>query len=236
MTITPILSRAWLIYRKNFAVIFGIALTIWIPVSLACSYVDSFIFGGEQSLRSTAFQQCMDNCFGVVANAAMVVVTAGALEATRVSYGTAIKAGLAAWGRMFWTRFLFSSSVLIGLLLLIVPGVYLGVRLALVEAVTVHERICGVAAMRRSFELTRGRAGWLFKVGAALSVIVVLAIVVIVTPAMLIPESEHWLVQALTTFACEVAIGYGVVVLAVVYAELQKLSVHQSDPTTTART
>lgn len=44
-----------------------------------------------------------------------------------------------------------------GLLLLVIPGLYLGTRFAFAENIVVAEGVSGTTALQRSFDLTRDR-------------------------------------------------------------------------------
>ncbi|GAA4780322.1 hypothetical protein GCM10023219_30350 [Stakelama sediminis] len=71
-----------------------------------------------------------------------------------------LRAGLLAWAPMLITAILISIAVAFGLVLLIVPGLYLLGRLFLAELVVVAEgRTNPIDAIRRSFDLTRNH-GW----------------------------------------------------------------------------
>jgi hypothetical protein len=66
-------------------------------------------------------------------------------------------------GRMIVLTFLIGISVFFGLLLLVIPGIYLACGLALAATALVLEHLPGpFAAMQRSWNLTRGYRGKLF--------------------------------------------------------------------------
>jgi hypothetical protein len=88
-------------------------------------------------------------------------VTWGAMRALlglEPTLGRAARVGL----RRLWSVLLISVlsglSVLVGLLLLVVPGLIIAVRLAVVMPALIVEDVRGRAALRRSWHLVRGRS------------------------------------------------------------------------------
>ena len=68
----------------------------------------------------------------------------------------AILAGLEAFAPLFVSVLLAGVAIALGLALLVVPGVYLAVRLYLVAQAVVVDGVRGPAALRRSWELVEG--------------------------------------------------------------------------------
>jgi hypothetical protein len=121
---------------------------------------------------------------------------------------------------MWWTRFLSGLAIILGCLLLFAPGLYLMIRLSLVESVAVCEHVSGSTAMRRSFELTRGWVWKLFVLGAAFGAIMVMMMVCVVVPGIFIPALDHWLVDAATTLIADFVGAYGTLCLYSAYVTL----------------
>jgi len=67
---------------------------------------------------------------------------------------TAILSSASCWGRLLLTYMLNALAISLGLMLLLLPGVYFGVRFAVADYSCVLERRGPVAAMRQSWELT----------------------------------------------------------------------------------
>lgn len=219
-----ILKHAWRLYRQHFGIIVAAVVLVWLPLELLSSYMDHFVFDPDDVRRSFKFSQFLDNFIGIIATAAVISIGYSSSLGEQPSFGGAINAGLGAWGRMWWTRFLTGLTLVIGFLLLIVPGVYLMVRLALVESVAVCERVSGSAAMSRSFELTRDRFWPVALLGVAFSAVILAALGVVMLPAIFIPSLDHWLIDAATSLISDVIVAYGTLCLLsayVVYSNAQ---------------
>jgi hypothetical protein len=213
-----ILQQSWQIYRRNFPVIMAVVVIVWTPLELLSSYMDAFVFGEDDLRKSLRLAQFLSNFFGIIATAGVILIGCEALTGQRATFRSAIAVGFTSWGRMWWTRTLSAFAIVLGFLLLIIPGVYLLVRLSLVEPVAVQERISGAAAMRRSFALTDGRFWLVFRLGLFLTGILCLVIVVLALPTVFVTALDHWLVDAATQLICDVVAAFGTIVLVTAYS------------------
>ena len=78
-------------------------------------------------------------------------------DPTRRGIGFAFREGAFAWGRLLIMRMVATLIIFVGLILFIVPGVYMWVRLMYAEAVTVIERRSIGEAIERSIQMTSGK-------------------------------------------------------------------------------
>ena len=212
-----ILKQSWQTYRQHFPVILAVVVAVWTPLELFSSYMDAFVFGEDDFRKSWKLAQFLANFFGIIATAGVIFIGHEALTGQSATFRSALAAGFSSWGRMWWTRFLSGLALVVGLLLLIVPGVYLLVRLSLVEPVAVQERISGSAAMRRSFALTDGRFWLVFRLGLALLGVYVLPIALIMATAF-VPGLDHWLIDAATQLVADVVAAFATIALVTTYS------------------
>ena len=215
-----ILKDAWTVYKSNFGVIAAVILAICLPLDLLSSYMDYFVFDPDDFRKSFKFSRFLDNFIGIIATAAFISIGYKASLGERSSFRSALSKGATSWGRMWWTRFLSGLAIILGCLLLFAPGLYLMIRLALVESVAVCEHVSGSTAMRRSFELTRGWVWKLFVLGAAFGAIMVMMMICVVVPAIFIPALDHWLVDAATSLVADFVGAYGTLCLYSAYVTL----------------
>lgn len=209
--IAPILSEAWRIFRARFGVIAAVVVVVWLPCELLSSYMDAFVFAPDDFRMSFKFARLLDNFVGIIATAGVTWIALKAGPGEPAGFSGAMGAGFSAWGRMWWTRALSGLCVVLGLLLLVVPGVYLLTRLCFVESIAVVEGVSGSNAMRRSFAITNGRFWPVFRLGLALFGLVVFPSLVLILPSALVPALDHWLVDAASQLGCDVIAAYGTV-------------------------
>ena len=212
-----ILSQAWKIFTERLWVVAAAVMIIWIPCELLSSYMDNFVFAEDDFRKSFKFEQFLDNFFGIISTAGVIFIALHFRSGFSVGFGQALGTGLSSWPRMWWTRFLTNVVLILSFILLLVPFIYLYPRLCLVESVVVNEQISGVAAMKRSFELTRGRY-WLFcRLALALSLLLGIPSIILVILPEFIPMIDHWLVDAAIYVVCDVMAAYGTISLYCAY-------------------
>jgi hypothetical protein len=184
----------------NFVLIASITLTIWLPGNLLAEYL-IWNAPSDDAAMMLSFQvgSLLESFFGPISGGALVYALAQLKEGRRPSYWEALSVGLRNWGRLFAARFFAGFYILLGLILLVVPGIMLMVRYAFIDPVVVLEGASGDRARRRSAELTRGFRWQIFLAGLLFSVIVVPLGFVI-----RIPYEEFF--PALNTMATDVAV------------------------------
>jgi hypothetical protein len=179
----------------------SLAAVVWLPCELLSSYCDAFVFKGDHA--SFHFTRLLDHFVGIIATAAVICTAMAAHAGKRITFDYALAGGLASWWRMWWTRLLCGLLVLVGLLILIIPGLYIAARLFLIESVIVAEGLSGTEAIARSFQLTKNRIWATLLLICAISLVVSIPTSVFALPTTLAPPLNHWLIQATASFACD---------------------------------
>lgn len=155
-------------------------------------------------------------------------VTRGALQswldpASREPILSLYRAGLRLFGAMMVMGFLATLVTSLGLILLVVPGLYVLSRLFLAVPSLVVEREGALAGLQRSWDLTKGRAWRVFRV-LALSFVVQLLVLFVGVFAVSLPAiaagSLEWLVAGIGIGLLFAALtAYGGAVMAVLYLD-----------------
>jgi hypothetical protein len=115
-----------------------------------------------------------------VASAATVHTVAAARDGRRTGWQEGLGAGIRRVGGVVAASIIVLALVLLGLLALVLPGIWIAVALALTTPALVLERLPALAAVRRSFTMVRGR--WWRTAGVvALTFLVAFAAVVAVS-------------------------------------------------------
>lgn len=223
-----ILSKAWEIFMARFWVVAPVVMIIWIPCEILSSHMDNFVFAEDNIRGPFKLEQFLDNFFGIISTAGVIFISLHFGSGASPGIGQALAAGFSAWPRMWWTRFLTNSTLILSLMLLLLPFIYLYPRLCLVESVVVNEQISGVAAMKRSYALTRGRYWIFFRLTLVLSLLLGIPSVILAMLPDFIPPIDHWLVDAAIYVACDVIAAYGTIALFCGYSALS--ANHDSTP------
>ena len=160
-----VFGQAWGLYTRNFTLIAAAIIVIWLPLNLLSSYLSYVVLGPDDIFGVLLLIAVLDAFFGIIAEAWILAIGLAAMTGgTATLSGTLIRS-LRAYFRMFLTRLLCELFTLVCLLFCVVPGIYVGIRMVLAESVVMAEGVSGVAAIRRSFELTRGYFWFVFLIG-----------------------------------------------------------------------
>ncbi|MBI2929198.1 MAG: hypothetical protein HYY24_26335 [Verrucomicrobia bacterium] len=160
-----ILNEAVWLWGNRLPLFTAIILTVWLPGNLLINWLAFYVLSEDDWAKQIRLTVWIEGIFGPIYLGALVYAVACHKLGQAVSYPQAMAVGLKNWRRLFGTRFLAGLLTLLRLILLIVPGIVLLVRYALIDAIVVLEDTTGQSALRRSTELTNGRRWQIF--GAA---------------------------------------------------------------------
>lgn len=143
----------------------ALILTVWLPGNILTGYLEYYVFGKEDIWRSLRVTIWIEAIFGPLYTAAIIFALERLRRAERVSYVEAMSAAFRRWPRLFVARMVAGVLVLLGFVALVIPGVLLLVRYALLDPVVVLEDVSSWESRSRSAQLTRGRRWPIFGAG-----------------------------------------------------------------------
>ncbi len=163
-SVSQLLDATFSLWWQNRAVFFTLALIIVAPVTILTAGILQDI--GDLGSRSDVTINDLSPLFLVfvltliqipliTATFARAVQRMGAGE--QVGVGDALRGGVAVFGAALGAILLAGLCTMLGFIALIIPGIYLSVRLAFVGQAAAIERTGARAALRMSFGLTKGR-------------------------------------------------------------------------------
>ncbi|MGB7346488.1 MAG: hypothetical protein WBD20_19870 [Pirellulaceae bacterium] len=176
----PASALALKIFWHNFGLLFAVFFVIWGPLHLGTSYIEQHYIDEDDVRSSLRMQQQASLWFGIIATGAAVSVIAASYDGQRRRFGAAMVDGLRLWPKLWTTYFLYIIAMSIGLVLLIIPGIYIAVRGFYCMTIAAAEEVHGPTAINRSFALTQRRFGETFVRG-----LVVIGIYFVVSVAMM---------------------------------------------------
>jgi hypothetical protein len=232
MGIGEILSTAFQLYQRHWRTLLAIAAVVVVPFTLL-----QYLLGDQVRTRGeeTANGVVIETATWAVGIAGLVTALAGLLmflvltgAITRAvaaevagedpSLEQSYRFGFHRLGSVLLVSILVGLATIGGLILFIIPGIYIGVRLAVsIEALVVEGRR-GTQAMGRSWELVGGR--WWHAFGTLL---VAWLVIGVVNSLITLPFSDtSWFVQGLVAaVATVVTLPYGVLVGVLLYLDLR---------------
>ncbi len=203
-----ILDSAFGVFRDNFALLAGIALVVGVPVETLTSVAAKahsgalFIIGSVLAL-----------IFEPVMLVAFTIAVASIYLDRPVTIGDAYRSVGKVFTPFFGTLLLADLLIMLGVLALVVPGIYFGICWSLAFPVMIVEHRFGMTALRRSRQLVTGV--WWRTVG-----IFLVAALIARIPALVL--SMVWsfipiLGTVLTAATSSIAETYSLVVIVIYY-------------------
>jgi hypothetical protein len=210
--IGEILSTAWRLYQRHWRTLLAIAAVVVVPLTLL-----QYLLGDWVRTRGeiSSYQEISTATWAVGAiTRAVAAEVAGEDPSVEQSY----RFGFHRLGSVLLVSILVGLATIAGFILFVLPGIYIGVRLAVsVEALLVEGRR-GTQAMGRSWELVGGH--WWHAFGALVVAGLLTGVVnaVITTPF----NNTSWFVQAIAAaIATVITLPYGVLVGVLLYLDLR---------------
>ena len=230
--IGEILSAAFQLYRGHWRTLLAIAAVVVVPLTLLQYGIGHWFRSHGQQLQG---QVEVSTSFWAVASASLLAALVGLLlyqvltgaitrniatEVTgqNLNLEQSYRFGLARLGPILVVSILVGLATIGGLIVFIIPGIYIGVRLAVSTQALVVEDKQGTEAMRRSWELVGGH--WWH---AAFTVLVAGLITAVVNAVITAPfGASAWLVQGIAAaIATTVTLPYGALVGVLLYLDLR---------------
>lgn len=189
------------IFTGHFPLLYGLALTSSIPAAFAPEWLldipkatDSFDQIWNALFPNAFLVGFAIFLLGAIAGGASARAIGGIVAGRPVGLGEAYGDALAQLLPLAWTAILGGILIGIGMLLLIVPGIYLALCFVFISPIVMLEAKSGPAALGRSRELAKGN---LLRILGLCVIAGVIGIVISVLPP-LVPEAQKVARAALT--------------------------------------
>lgn len=162
-----VISGTFGVIGRNFGAFALMALLLGGLPNLLVSFGQLWIAGGVKTFSPQVFAGSAVGLIvmmvaAFVLQAAIVHATVADLNGRRVVVGESLKAGLSNWLPLLGLAILMGLGLMLGFLLLIVPGIILAVMWSVAVPAKVVEKIGVTDAFQRSRDLTRGRRWAIF--------------------------------------------------------------------------
>ena len=230
--IGEILSAAFQLYRRHWRTLVAIAAVVVVPLTVLQYGIGHWFRTNGQQLEG---QVEVSTSFWAVAGASLLAALVGLLLyqvltgaitrniATEVAgqdldLEQSYRFGFARLGPILVVSVLVGLATLLGLIVFIIPGIYIGVRLAVSTQALVVEDKRGTQAMRRSWDLVGGH--WWH---AAFTLLVAGLITAVVNAVITAPfGAGAWFIQGIAAaVATTVTLPYGALVGVLLYLDLR---------------
>jgi hypothetical protein len=230
--IGELLRAAFQLYRRHWRTLMAIAAVVVVPLTLLQYGIGRWFRTNGQQLQEPAE---VSTSFWAVASASLLAalvalllyqVLTGAITRTiaaevagqDLGLEQSYRFGFARLGPILVVSILVGLATLLGLIVFIIPGIYIGVRLAVSTQALVVENKRGTEAMRRSWDLVGGH--WWH---AAFTLLVAGLLTGVVNAVITAPFSAGaWFLQGIAAaVATTVTLPYGALVGVLLYLDLR---------------
>jgi hypothetical protein len=230
--IGELLSTALQLYRRYWRTLLAIAAVVVVPLTLVQYGIGHWVRSHGQQLHD---QAAVSTSFWAVASASLLAalvglllyqVLTGAITRTIATEVTghdldleqSYRFGFARLGPILIVSILVGLATLLGLIVFIIPGIYICVRLAVSIQALVIEGRRGTEAMRRSWDLVGGH--WWH---AAFTLLVAALITGVVNAVITAPfGAGAWFLKGVAAaVATTVTLPYGALVGVLLYLDLR---------------
>jgi hypothetical protein len=230
--IGELLSAALQLYRRHWRTLMAIAAVVVVPLTVVQYGIGHWFRSHGQQLQG---QVEVSTSFWAVASASLLAALVGLLlyqvltgAITRniaaevagqdLDLEQSYRFGFARLGPILVVSILVGLATLLGLIVFIIPGIYIGVRLAVSTQALIVEDKRGTNAMRRSWDLVGGH--WWH---AAFTILIAGLITAVVNAVITAPFSAGaWLIQGIAAaVATTVTLPYGALVGVLLYLDLR---------------
>ena len=202
--IGALFRHTFAIMRSRFCLLMAVYLVIWLPLNAIIEYADYHILAEDDLAAYFRLQQFMDGWIGIIAVVAVLTVCISVWDGSPITFGEAIGKGFSSWGYMWVTRLLYGFAVVAGFICLILPGIYVAIRLMHVDNIVAAEGVCWTTAVKRSWELTQ-RKFWPLFGRFMLGILVVFGVAFPLGALLVVPQLDNWI--ASTALDCLVAVA-----------------------------
>jgi hypothetical protein len=143
-------ARAFKLLFDHLPLFAALVLSIWLPARLLIWMGPAHSAGPGRLRVLLQLTGLITVFFGPIYAGAILHTLANAMSGIKTSYLEAMGAGLRAWGKLLLARLVAGLLIVSGLILLVIPGILLAMRCALVDEVVVLEGESSASAPWRS--------------------------------------------------------------------------------------
>lgn len=214
----------------NLRLFSSIILTVWLPGNLLTNYLVFNVFSEEESLyESLRVAVYIEGFFGPIYTGALIYALSQLKQGQHPGYTGAMAVGLQKWGRLLLARFIASFLIMLGFIALIVPGIVLLVRYALLDSAVVLEGGTTSYSRKRSTWLTDGIRWQIFGAGLLFFVASFLFSGLIYLPLIFLPRFDTIATNVVADCLMDVVFAVIQIVMFLYYWEATQRELEESD-------
>jgi hypothetical protein len=208
-------GRAVEVWLRELPVFGRVIVALWLPVELIKEWL-LYGYGMQDNFQMNyRVESALGTLLTSITTPAVICAVVTRMRLGRPArFNEMLRWGWRRGAQTFRSRFLAGFATLVGLILLVVPGVLAAVWFSLLGAVIAIEGPAQGRVLTRSRELVRGRWWKLFRLAS----LVLLAFMILTfTFGIVLTLYDRWWVSALASFAADLELALFDVALALAY-------------------
>jgi uncharacterized membrane protein len=213
---------------ENLALFSSIVLTVWLPGSIVLVYLRLFVFpemtGGDELrilAQESRVSSAIELIFGPLYVGAILYAASQFKQGLRATYGESMAHSARRSFKLLMTRIGTGLIVLAGLIALIIPGVFLALRFALIDPIVVLEGVEGANARSLSTKLTKGKRwnifGTMLLTFVGVFTVAFLVSAVLYLPLLLAGQPENFVIAVIGECITNILLVIPVIILFLFY-------------------
>lgn len=219
------LGAAINIWLSNIVLFALIILTVWLPGNILLNmYV--YNVSSPDIWNVTRYSMIIEGLFGPIYIGAMVYALFKIKQNQKVDYREAITVGFNNWGKLFVARWIAGIIIVLGFIALIVPGIILSVRYAVLDYAVIIEGAGASQARSRSVELTKGNRWKIFSVIVLFLITFMIISIIVYIPIGFV---DNIILSIALDCILDVIYGVLIIVLFLFYWEAKKIEPLKSE-------
>lgn len=222
------LREATKLLTENSILLSLIVMTVWLPGTILLVYLRLYVFpeslGGDEYrifVQEFRIATAIELAFGPIYLGAIIHVLSQLKQGLQATYSESMSYAARKSFKLLSTRVVTNLIVFVGLIALIIPGIILSLRFALIDSIVVLEGKTGASARNLSTELTQGKR-WNILGSMILAFLgVVIAILVIANiaylPLAFIGQDENFFLAVIVECISSILLVFPMIVLFLYY-------------------
>jgi hypothetical protein len=206
-----LLSSAFSFCRRHGRAVLIIVLLVYVPIDLVLAALP---FDDERFFHSLGrqfrVQRLLEMFLGVFCTMAIAHLVLADREGRSLSVQDSLWLAASRWKASVGTQILVNLFFGAGVLALVIPVLFVWVATLFTLPLVALREVSGMAAIKASWALVRGRAWAVFRVLLLLTGIEIAAAIVVVIPFLFLPD--HYLLEVVSSLIFDVIGAYFIVV------------------------
>jgi hypothetical protein len=214
----------------NLVLFSAIVLTVWLPGSILLVYLRLYVFpetsGGDEFRLLTQeirVSNAIDLAFGPLYVGAILYAANRLKQGLPTTYSESMSYAARRSFKLLGTRIGTGLIVLAGLIALIIPGIVLALRYALIDAVVVLEGVEGTTARNLSAKFTQGKRwqilGTIILTFLGAGIAIFITSFVLYLPLSVVGKNENFVVAVIAECISNILLVLPIIVLFLFYWE-----------------